>query len=141
MTGNNILQQIGESFEDIGKDIVRETVKVPKDILGKVIETGSNKQKKQQTNQTPKQKENEEIKKVVARKALEEIAGIKLKQKEPTIWEKIQEEEKQKNEEKKKKAQTANQALQPAKAKRARGDLYGMKAKKTSAENKNVRQD
>jgi hypothetical protein len=152
---NSIIGAITDEFEQVGKQVVSEVVKIPKDITGTALESlglssGKKKQnQKMQTNTTePKTQEeankiqqDEQTKKIIARKALEEIAGIKPKQKEQTVWEKIQEEEQQKKEAKKQKQAQAAQALKPAKAKRARGDLYGMKAKKTGMENKNVRQD
>jgi len=55
MAGNNIFGQIGESFEQIGKDVVRETVQAPKDIVGKAMESlGAGGGKKSQKAQ-PKQ--------------------------------------------------------------------------------------
>ena len=123
-----------DELGDLGKQIVRETVKVPKDIAGKALEslgTSGGQKQKQQTVATPPD----------ARAALAEIAGIKPKQKEPTVWEKIQAEAEQKKE-LGKQQQTAAQALPAVKSKRPRGDLYGMKAKKAGSEvGKNVRQD
>lgn len=151
---NNIVQQIGESFEQIGKDIAHEVVKAPKDMVGSALEsvgvsTGGKKQNKQQGSnkgpQTPEEQkvvqQDEETKRAVARAALEELSG-KKKQKEPTVWEKLQQEEEQKNEQKKQqKAASAKASLPQVSSKRKRGDLYGVKAKKTAAENRNVRQD
>lgn len=150
-----ILGQMGESFEQLGKDIVSETVAVPKDIASNAMESlgvsvGGKKKPKTQTQQVPqtpeqqqKQQEDEEIKRAVARRALEEISGKIQQKKEPTVWEKLQQEEEQKKEqEKKKKEQAAMQSLPAVSSKRKRGDLYGMKAKKASAEmSRNVRQD
>jgi len=124
-----------DELGDLGKQIVRETVKVPKDIAGKALESlgtsGGQKQKQQTATTTD------------ARSALAEIAGIKPKQKEPTVWEKIQAEAEQKKElGKQQQQQAAAQALPAVKSKRPRGDLYGMKAKKAGSEvGKNVRQD
>ena len=140
---NSIIGQIGESFETLAKDVVDETVNVPKDIMGKVLESGTS-QPKQQKQQAPQEQKDEQEKKVVARAALEEISGKgKPQQKEPTVWEKIQkEEEEKKNIEQKNKAEAAKQALPKGSSKKARGDLYGMKAKKAAAEmSRNVRQD
>lgn len=153
----SILGQIGESFEQVGKDIVRETVQAPKDIVGKALESlggsaGAKKPKQQTNTAVPQglgesaegaagQQQSEEIKRAVARAALEELSG-KKRPKEQTVWERIQKEEEQKKEsEKKQKVQAANQALPKATSKRPRGDLYGIKAKKSSTENRNVRQD
>ncbi len=137
-----------DELGDLGKQIVRETVKVPKDIAGKALESlgtsGGQKQKQQTvaTADAPKKEPGEpQIKASIARAALAEIAGIKPKQKEPTVWEKIQAEAEQKKE-LGKQQQTAAQALPAVKSKRPRGDLYGMKAKKAGSEvGKNVRQD
>ncbi len=156
----SILGQIGESIEQIGKDVAQEAVQAPKDIAGKALESlgvssGGKKNPKQQSQNTPQipgQEEgiqapasgqSEEVKSAIARKALEEISGKTSQQKEPTVWEKLQEEEKQKKEaEKKQKAEAQKQALPKSGGKRPRGDLYGMKAKKSSTEmSRNVRQD
>lgn len=151
--------QIGESFEALGKDVAHEAVQAPKDVAGKVLETvgisaGGKKKKIQQTHAKPsatskedtnRQEEEqhaEEIKRSVARRALEELSGIRPTQKEPSVWERLQKEEEEKKEmEKKKKEAKQKSALPQTGSKRKRGDLYGVQAKKTSAENRNVRQD
>ena len=156
---SGISGQIIGSFEDIGKDVLKQTVQVPKDIIGKAIESigtsGSGKQGQSfgttQDQQAGKQKEgalgqfdqakDEKTKKTIARSALEQLAG-KPKEKEPTVWEKIQQEIEQKKEAQKQQTQQKSQQLPTGKGKRPRGDLYGMKAKKASAEmSRNVRQD
>ncbi len=155
----SILGQITEEFEQIGKQVVQEVVKVPKDVAGKALESlGASSGKKSNTSatsnvqtqgsgeKTPLQQLSEakeqQTKKAIARNALEQIAGVKPKQKEPTVWEKIQMEAEQKKELAAKQAKQAQaQALPQVTSKRKRGDLYGTQAKKTSAENKNVRQD
>ena len=153
------LGQIGESFEQIGKDVARETVQAPKDITGKALESlgmssSTKNPKKQQNNpmqipgqeavpQTPAEAQSEEMKRAVAHAALEEISGKnKSQQKEPGVWEKLQKEEEEKKErEKQQKELAAKQALPQGTSKRPRGDLYGVKAKKTNVENKGKRQD
>lgn len=148
-----VTRQIIGSFEDIGKDIVREAVKVPKDIAGKALEslgTSSGKKQSQQTvgsqsgplAQLDQMKDNQ-VRFAVARAALEELSGKKLKQKEPSVWERIQMEVEQKKERQKQQiAAAAASALPAAKSARPRGDLYGMKAKRAAAEmSRNVRQD
>ncbi len=153
---NSVLGQIGESFETIAKDVVGEVKQVPKDMVGTALEsvglsTGGKKKPKQHVSnaqepgvegqpQTPPGP-SEDIKRAIARAALEELSGKKPAQKEPSVWEKLQQEEEQKKEQKKQKAQAAKAQLPAAAPKRKRGDLYGMKAKKTAAENRNVRQD
>jgi hypothetical protein len=143
-----ITRQIIGSFEDIGRDVLKQTAQVPKDILGKAIEsigTSSSKQGQSfgttQDQQTGKPKEGALGQKAIARSALEQLAG-KVKQKEPSVWEKIQMELEQKKDAQKQQTQQAGQQLPSGKGKRPRGDLYGLKAKKASAEmSRNIRQD
>ncbi len=154
-----IHRQIIGSFEDIGKDIVREAVKVPKDIAGKALESLGTSGGKTQGAQTPQartadkpkegplaeldQAKDTKLKEAIARRALEELSGVKPKQKEPSVWERIQMEVEQKKQQQARQTVVAAQSALPmAKSKRPRGDLYGMKAKKNPAEmSRNVRQD
>lgn len=151
-------KQIIGSFEDIGKDIVREAAKVPTDITGKALESlGTSSKSGQKGNQavagaadaTKKpegalaqldQTKDQKIKQSIAREALAQLSG-KPQQKEQTVQERLQAEEQQKKEAAKK-----QQALQMAPApmvssKPKRGNLYGAKQKKTAVENKSARQD
>ena len=49
-----VAKQIIGSFEDIGKDIVREAAQVPKDVIGKAIESlGTSTQKSQKSSTVP----------------------------------------------------------------------------------------
>lgn len=144
---NTVLQQLGESFEQIGSDVVKQTVQAPKDIAQAAAESlglsGSKKNAKhQQTPATQEEQKTQEEKRVIARAALEELSG-KKKPKEKSLWEQMKEEEEQKKlMEKKRKEEAAKQALPKVTSKRPRGDLYGIKAKKASAEmSRNVRQD
>lgn len=147
-----------DELGDLGKQIVRETASVPKDIAGKALESlgvSSGQKPKQQTASTPDASKKEQspldqlqaakdskAKQAIARAALAEIAGVTPKKKEPSVWEKIQAEAEQKKELAKQQQQAAAQQLAPATSKRRRGDLYGMKAKKNTTEvGKNVRQD
>lgn len=139
-----------DELGDLGKNIVREAVAVPKDVVGTALESlgvsGGQKQKQQTTataDVTKKEPGEQKIKASIARAALAELAGIKPKQKEPSVWEKIQAEAEQKKElGKQQQQQAAAQTLPAVKSKRPRGDLYGMKAKKAGSEvGKNVRQD
>ncbi|MEK7592918.1 MAG: hypothetical protein AAB508_06080, partial [Patescibacteria group bacterium] len=109
-------RQIIGSFEDIGKDIVREVASVPKDVVGKALEslgTSSGPKKMQQTNVPTGEKKVDlnspleslgkagttKEKKLIARSALEYLASAqKQQEKEPGSWEKKQEEEKKKKE-------------------------------------------
>lgn len=144
-----IPQQIIGSFEDIGKDVFKQTAQVPKDIVGTAIEslgTSSSKQQTQQQRQGPlseiEQAKEEKAKKAIARFALEQLAG-KPKQKELSVWEKIQMEvEQKKQQQQQQQQQAAQEVLTKTQGKRPRGDLYGLKAKKGAAEmSRNVRQD
>ncbi len=152
----SILGQIGESFEQIGQDVAKQTVQAPKDIAQAAAEslglTGGKKSGKQQQGKAGNQQNPEgtsapsnepspEIKRAIARAALEELSG-KRKPKEKSVWDQMKEEEEQKKLlEKRKKEEARKQALPKSAAKRPRGDLYGKKAKQTQIENRNVRQD
>lgn len=154
-------QIIGELGE-IGKQIGGEVAKVPTDIASKAMESlGASGGKKTQGQQqvkttgsfdaTPKKDTawekfdivDEQTRRIIARKALQELLARPRAPKEESIWEKLQREEEQK-----KQAQAAQQQAQAASSlpmptsKRPRGDLYGTKAKKLGSEvGKNVRQD
>ncbi len=140
------VKQIIGSFEDIGKDIARETGKVPADVVGKALESlGTTSQKSQKsstapTHQTP---DAQEKKPVVPRQWLEELAGTNKKQKEPTVEERLAKEDQEKLEKEKKQAAKAVQMapIQTGGSKPKRGNLYGIRQKRTAVENKNVRQD
>lgn len=146
-----IIGAFTDEIGDLGKNIIREAVAVPKDIAGKALESlGTSSGQKQQQQQTgsaadaaKKESGEQRIKASVARAALAQLAGVKPKQKEPSVWEKIQAEAEQKKElSKQQQQQAAVQQLPVVKSKRPRGDLYGLKAKKASGEvGKNVRQD
>lgn len=139
-----VTKQIIGSFEDIGKDIAREAVKVPKDIVGKALESlGTRSQKNpQQAHVPPKRSEDaaqEKVSKATARAALQNIAGPQ-KPKEPTVQERFAKEEQEKKEKRAKEMpKMAPLAHVPSKPKR--GNLYGIKQKASSEASKNVRQD
>ncbi len=155
----SIIGGFTDELGELGKHVVKEVVKAPKDIAGKALESlgASSSPKGQQgvaQSVTTKpegasavsqldQTKDQQFKKTIARAALSEIAGVKQKQKEPTVWEKIQAETEQKKQTAKQQQQQASsQALPVMTSKRKRGDLYGMKAKKAGSEvGKNVRQD
>lgn len=152
-----------DELGDLGKHIIREAVAVPKDLAGKAMESlgvSSGKQQGQKQQQVQlsqndqkagekgpldamKTAKDQQVKQAIARAALAQLAGGAQKQKEPTVWEKQQQEAEQKKElAKQQQKQTAAQQLSPVQSKRKRGDLYGMKAKKNTTEvGKNVRQD
>jgi len=131
---------------------------VPKDIAGKALESlGTGSKKTQGTaTQTPTEggakstsawnqidrETDKKIKRQMARRALEDLlGGAGRKQKEPSIWERLQMENDQKKKEDTTQKAAAAQQLQMPTSKRPRGDLYGAKAKQTATENRNVRQD
>ncbi len=152
-------RQIIGSFEDIGKDIVREVASVPKDVVGKALEslgTSSGPRKTTQVTTVSEKKSDPNSplesfgkagttkeKKLIARSALEYLASSRNAQgKEKTVWEKQQEEDQRKKEQIALQQQAARtQTLQPMSSKKKPGDLYGAHAKKTATENKNTRQD
>ncbi len=139
------------SFEDIGKDIVSETVKAPTDIGEKILEslTGSSGTNKQQGKQQQKQDgalgkmeetNDQKAKKSIARAALAQLATPKGQ--EPKPFEQKQKEEEQKKEmDKKQKEKIAMQELPKMSSKKRRGDLYGIQGKSSSEKSRNVRQD
>lgn len=138
-----VAKQIIGSFEDIGKDIVRETGKVPTEIVGKALESlGTNTQSTQTTPKTQKPAV-EEKKPVAPRQWLEELAGKTKKQKEPTVQERLEKEKQDKNEKETKQATVAQKMapLPPMSQKPKPGNLYGIPQKSSSEKSKNVRQD
>ena len=148
-----VVKQVIDSFEDIGKDIVRETAQVPKDIIGKAIEslgTSSQKSQNSQTTQTSQKSEGalaqldqtkgQKAKQAMAREALAQLAGNK-QQKEPTVQERIEREDAAKKEALKKQQATQMAPLTAVSSKPKRGNLYGIKQKASSEMSKNVRQD
>jgi hypothetical protein len=147
------------SFEDIGKNIVSETAKIPKDIAGKALEslgatsnTQSNNpqpQKSQEQAQRPKDswddigsQKNPSVKKIIAREALSALAA-RRKPQEPGVYEQNQKErEEKKIEQQKATAQASASALPVFRGKRPAGDLYGLKAKRQSSEiGKNIKSE
>lgn len=166
-----VTRQIIGSFEDIGKDIAHEIAKVPKDIAGKALESlGASSGKKTQSGSTLPGKgdkgieqvsvgsgsaksntpldqfgetKDAQVKQAIARAALSQLAGRPQQKKEPSVWEKLQQEEAQKKEMAQKQAAAASMSTLPVMtSKRKRGDLYGRKAKQSPTEiSKNVRQD
>lgn len=160
---NNLGSQIASELGNIAKDVGNQVASIPKDMVGSALESvgissggkkqpgnkfvvpssgpeGSNKQSA--WDQFGSEKD-EQIKRQIARKALEELAGGSVKkQREPSIWERLQQEQEQKKQmQAQQKAQSDAQSLPVATAKRPRGDLYGKKAKSTAMENKSLRQD
>lgn len=151
-----VAKQIIGSFEDIGKDIIREAASVPKDIAGKALESlgSSGGQKTQKPVQSKISEKgpweqfdalpDQDVKKKMARNALQALlARLVSKPKEPTVWEKIQQETEQKKQlQQQQQQQQQSQQLPKTQGKQPRGNLYGIGAKKLGSEvGKNVRQD
>ena len=151
-----MIGQMMDSFEQIGQDVARETVQAPKDMVGKALEsvgvsTGKKKTQQQTANpaqeagaqqEVPPKGPSEEVKRAIARAALEEISGKRPKQQEESVWERMKKEEEQKKLMEKQRREAEKKASLPqVSSKRKRGDLYGKKAKKTQVENKSTRQD
>lgn len=153
---NGIPGQIISELGELGKKVGGEAAKVPKDIAGKAMEslgTGGGANKMGAAMATPQGGESKgdsmwekilgekdkRIKRAIARKALEDLINKPTERREPSIWERLQMEQEQKKNQMAQ--QQAGAPLAMPSSKRARGDLYGAKAKKTSTENKNVRQD
>jgi hypothetical protein len=159
---NNLGGQIIGELGDIAKDVAKQAVQVPKDIVGKALESmggsSGNKQgaskftvnsgapdaggKPSAWDQIGSEKD-VNIKRSIARRALEELAGGGVKkQREPSIWERLQQEQEQKKQMLgQQKAASDAQSLPMPTSKRPKGDLYGKKAKSTAMENKSLRQD
>ena len=156
-----VAKQIIGSFEDIGKDIAREAVKVPTDIVGKALESlGTSSQKGQKGNsvgQSPlggakqpegalgelAQAKDQKARQAIARETLAQLAGNQKKQKEPTIQERLEKEKQEKNEKETKQAAVAQKMapVSTGSSKPKRGNLYGIKQKTSSEMSKNARQD
>ena len=156
-----VAKQIIGSFEDIGKDIARETAKVPTDVVGKALESlGTSSQKGQKGNQAvagavgaPKKNEggalgqldqtnDQKLKQTIARAALSQLAGTS-KQKEPTVQERLEREKQEKNEKEQQKAAVVQKMapIATGSSKPKRGNLYGVKQKQRTTEAKGFRQD
>ncbi len=146
------------SFEDIGKDVVKQTVQAPVDIAGKVLESltgGSVKGQKQVQSGAEdagvknldgalgamEQTDDMKVKKAIARAALEQLAGHS-EQKPPSVFEEKKKEEQEKKQAEQEQAKKAALAEVPKmSSKKRRGDLYGIKGKSSTEMSKNVRQD
>lgn len=154
----SIIGQITEELGEIGKKIVTETVKAPVDIAAQVFEKGAKTNTQQKGNTTPGEPKgpkehtpldeigetsDENVKRAIARKALEYILYGKQRSQEPSVYEKKMMEEKQKKDETKNRAAaSAWQSLPNTGAARKRGDLRNISKKQSGAEtSRNVRQD
>jgi len=150
----SVVKTIIGSFGDIGQEVISEAVKVPGDLADSAFESmgatagrkqGNQKQMQLKHTQGVKtlesvmQTPDDAMKKAIARRALEELAGAGHVRKEPTLWEKKQREEEEKKrlqKEQKKLAEDLN--IPKIQTKRKRGDLYGIRTKISSEKQKNV---
>lgn len=146
------------SFEDIGKDIISNISKLPGDIAGSALEsvvggtgpkppTPASQPVPEGVSKGPQdawdvidQSSGKSAKQAIARSALQALTN-RQKKKEPTVWEKIQQEMEQKKQQQNQQKQADSQQLKMPTSKRSAGDLYGVQAKKTAAENRSKRQD
>lgn len=141
-----LASQIIGSFEDIGKDVVRETAKLPKDVAGQALESLNTGGGKKQTNK-PLAKTAEQTKTIlnqkIAHAVLEELAGVQSKDKPPSVYEKIQAEIEQKKQQTVQQAKTtAWQQLPKTGSKPKQGSLVGVTKQKSGSEtSRNVRGD
>lgn len=144
---NNVPGQIISELGQIAKDVGKQAVQIPKDIAGKALESlGATSGKTPAGDNTAwaqiGREKDQKVKQSIARKALEELAGGKItRPREPSIWERLQQEQEQKKHMQQQSAPGAMAPLPTSSSKRPVGDLYGAKAKKTATENRNVRQD
>lgn len=158
---NPLHKPILGSFEDIGENVVSQLKQIPKDVGQAALESiGVNASGKKGntsvTNPSPTVAQgeqshwqqmdtikNDQEKRVIARKALEELLQPVAKQKEPSIWEKIQQEEEQKKAmavEQQKKSSPVQ--LPSSGARKVPGMKSAVKAKQQGSEiGKNARQD
>lgn len=123
-------RQIIGSFEDIGKDIIRETARIPSDIAGIAPKRPDKPQEKPAPPQNP-------------RAALEYFAGSsRRKPSEPDVFEKQnQEEEQRKQRVALQQKFTEISQLKKISTKRGRGDRFGIHAKQTAVEKRATGQD
>ena len=131
----NIAKQIIESFEDIGKDVVRETAKLPVEMLGM-----SKPKPASPMTASRGGPQTSERSKLPPREWLSELAG-KNKQREPAVAERF-EREKQEKQEKDAKKNAVEQKMAPLprmSQKTKRGNLLGVQ--QSSEKSKNARQD
>lgn len=130
-----ITRQIIGSFEDIGRDIARETVNIPKDIVGVVLSSSPSIPSSPEISSIHKPTD-----KAFARRRLEEYA--RPHEKKPDQWEQEQLAAKQKKAALDNQSQKAEfEKLPVVRSHRRRGDYYGVTGKSHPEVSKNVRQD
>lgn len=155
-----VTRQIIGSFEDIGKDVLKQTGSVPKDVLGKALEslgTSSAKTQQGQTNVQPgqengqkpntpvdefEQAKDRKTKQAIARAALQYLAK-KPEEREMSVRERLEKEKQQKEMlEKKQKEEAEKMKLVEVRSHPKRGDWRNVAKKQAGSEtSRNVRQD
>lgn len=159
---NPIPKPIIGAFEDIGESVISQIKQIPKDVGQAALESvGMSTGGKKQGNNTSQgsspgttqtegshwqqiaETTDEQIKKTIARKALEELLQPTQQAKEPSIWEKImQEEEQKKNQAAQQKQNSGSVALPSSGPRKVPGVKQSTKAKQLGSEiGKNARQD
>lgn len=149
----SIIGAITEELGETAKQVVRETVKVPKDVgqaalesLGGVKTTGQSGTTQQKKTITPVDEfqtaADPRTRREMARNALAYLAGGE-KSKEPSVWEQHEKESEQKKGfAKEQKEQTRKNTLPLITTKPRRGNLFGVTKQKAGTEtSRNVRQD
>jgi hypothetical protein len=149
----SIIGAITEELGETAKQVVKQTVQVPKDVGQTALESlgtpksGSQSAKAQQKKSATPVDEfsaatDPRTRREMARNALAYLAG-RQGQNEPTVWEQKQKEEEQKKEaEQKQKEQMKKDMLPAISTKPKRGNLFGVTKKKAGIEtSRNVRQD
>jgi hypothetical protein len=145
MNKTNAAKQIIGSFEDIGKDIAREVVNAPKDIVGAALESlGTSSQKGHKGNPqgaaiAPVKQPDKAL---PPREWLAELSGMGKKQNAPTVQE-IHEQEKREKDRKEQMEDvkaTHMAPLQKMSSRQKRGQLFG-NPQKSSERSKNSRND
>lgn len=156
----SIVGAIAEELGETAKQVVKQTVQVPKDVGQTALESlggfqgktqGATGSPKAAVVKTPGERTplddfqsatDARTKKEIARHALAYLAG-ETKQKEPTVWEKQQHDTAQKQQVEKEQKEVARRTqLHPVSTKPKRGNLFGVTQKKAGTEtSRNVRQD
>lgn len=148
------------SFEDIGEQVVRTTVQLPKDIGQTAMEslgvsastaTSGKSQQPASSSSVDKPKDawdviddvgDKRVKEAIARAALDQFRSRGGGAPKKDMWQEQQEEEAEKKRRKQEAQARDRQTLSAPTSKRSRGDLFGIKAKKFGGEvGKNVKSD
>ena len=150
-TAKHIIGSLGE----IGSEIMKETARVPGDMVGSALE-GLGHPENKKTGEEDKantvkndneqhldigtQSTNDAKKKHLARRALEEYVGYGRPKKTPSVWEqKEMEKEEEKKEIAELKKKKEREVLRPISTKRKQGNLYGLGTKIDIEKQRNVK--